>query len=332
MAAIKIKMSPGKSITTPLRDLLNKQEAAVLITLIVFTSFFYVRNDAMLSSVTIISILRTMAYPGLIGMGMVLLMITGEIDLSTSAVMSLCAVFAAYLMAVVGWPIWLSVVCALAVAVLVGVVNALVSVKIGVNSLIATIGVGFAARSASYMFTQGAPVYPLPPEITAFGELRPLNLSVAFVLLLLLIVVVQIALNWTRFGAMVFATGGNKTAAEVCGINTSLIKTICFIFTSLLSGCAGLLTMCGLPMPAGDPIIGRNLELNIIVGVVLGGVSFFGGRGSAIGTFLGIMLMQVIYSGLPIARFNPYWQIPALGMLLIVAASVDVIRHRKDEK
>lgn len=322
-------MNSNNRIMAFLRGVFSKQETAIIIPFVVFTLFFYARNPAMLSTVTIVSILRTMAYPGLIGMGMVLLMITGEIDLSTASVMSLSAVFAAYLMAVVGWPIWLSVVCALIVAILVGVLNAVVTVNVGVNSLIATIGTGFAVRSAAYLFTQGSPIYPLPPEITQFGELRPLGISVTFVLMLALMVIVQIVLNRTRFGAMVFATGGNPIAAQVCGINPNRVKFFCFIFTSFLCGCAGLLTMCSLPMPAGDPIIGKLLELDIIVGIVLGGVSFFGGRGSAIGTFFGIMMMQLIRSGLPIARFDPYWQMATLGALLLVAASVDVIRHRR---
>ncbi len=90
--------------------------------------------------------------------------------------------------------------------------------------------------------------------------------------------------------------------------------------------------MSQLPLPSGDPIIGRNLELDIIAGVILGGVSFFGGRGSAIGTLFGVMLMQVVRSGMIIARFDPYWQTPVLGALMVAAASVDVIRHRRQDR
>jgi ribose transport system permease protein len=144
-------------------------------------------------------------------------------------------------------------------------------------------------------------------------------------------VVVQIILNRTRWGSMVYATGGNRVAAEMCGINTGRVKLICFMLTSFLAGCAGLLILSQLPLPAGDPIIGRNLELNIILGVVLGGVSLFGGRGSAIGTILGVILMQIVASGLIIARFDPYWQTAVLGALLLIAASVDVLNHRSRE-
>ncbi len=326
------KVTTGQSVMASLRRLLTKQEAAILIPFIALTLFFYLRNPAMLAPLTVTSILRTMAFPGLIGMGMVLLMISGEIDLSTASVMSLTAVFTAVLIRDVGLPIWVSVVISLGVALLIGLINALLTVKVGVHAVLTTLGVGFAVRGISYLFSNGLPIYPLPPEVGEIGSLRPFGLSAAFVLMILIMVVVQILLNRTRWGAMIFATGSNKLAAQICGINTNLVKTLCFMLTSFLAGCSGLLYMSQLPLPSGDPIIGRNLELDIIAGVILGGVSFFGGRGSAIGTLFGVMLMQVVRSGMIIARFDPYWQTPVLGALMVAAASVDVIRHRRQDR
>ncbi len=100
--------------------------------------------------------------------------------------------------------------------------------------------------------------------------------------------------------------------------------------TSFLSGCAGLLTMSQLPGTPGDPIIGLNLELDILAGVIVGGVSLYGGRGSAIGTLIGVSFIQIVRSGLVIGHFNPYLQLPALGLLLMLAVAWDVIRHKKN--
>jgi ribose/xylose/arabinose/galactoside ABC-type transport system permease subunit len=130
---------------------------------------------------------------------------------------------------------------------------------------------------------------------------------------------------------MLFATGGNRTAAEMCGISTPRVKTLCFVFTSFMAGVSGLLLMSGLPIPSGDPIIGYNLQLPIILGVMLGGVSLYGGRGSAVGTAIGVILMQVVYSGMVIARFSADYQIAVLALLLLVAASVDVVTHYRRE-
>lgn len=314
-----------------LHSLLARQEAAIIILLFALLAFFYSRNSAMLAPTTIVSILRTIAFPGLIAMGLVQLMIAGEIDLSTGAMMSLGAVFAAKLIRDVGLPMPAAVACSLGLALLVGLTNALLTVKVGVPAVITTIGTAFIVRGISYSFTNGLPIYPLPPEVGIIGSWRPLGLSFTFFLMLGLMIVVQIMLNQMRWGARLYSTGGNKVAAQVCGINTDRVKTICFMVTSLLAGTAGMLTMSQLPLTSGDPVIGRNLELDILVGVIVGGVSFYGGRGSAVGAFLGVAFIQVVRSGLVIARFDSYLQIPVLGVLLVIAAAVDVLRHGRRE-
>jgi ribose transport system permease protein len=325
------RATTGTAITGFLRGVLTRQETAIILPFVAISLFFYSRNHAMLSPLFISSLLRTMAYPGLIAMGMVMLMISGEIDLSTERVMSFSAVAAAWLMKMAGWPIWLSVVAALVGALLIGAINAWLTVKMGVNSIISTIAVGFAVHGLSYLPTNGLPIYPLPAGVAYLGNLRPLGVSFGFWLMIGLMVVIQLILNGTRWGNMVFATGGNRQAAEICGINTARVKTVCFMLTSLLAGVSGLLVMSGLPLTPGDPVIGKDLSLNIIAGVILGGVSFYGGRGTAIGTLFGVVMMQVIRSGLVVAHFDMYYQFPVLGAFMVLAASVDIIRHRRRE-
>jgi len=321
----------GQGLNRILQALAARQEAVIILLIVVVGAFFYSRNTAMLDGATVRSILRTMAFPGLISMGMVQLMIAGEIDLSTGAVMSLAAVFAAKLIRDVGLSVPESVLCAMGVSLLVGLANGLLTVKVGIPAVITTIGMSFIARGISYSFTNGLPIYPLPPEVAIIGSWKPLGISFTFFLMLGVMVVVELLLNRTRWGAMLFATGGNKLAAQVCGINTDRVKIICFMATSLLAGMAGMLTMSQLPMTPGDPIIGKNLELDILAGVIVGGVSFYGGRGSAIGSFLGVAFIQLVRSGVVIARFSSYLQVPVVGVLLVLAAVVDVLRHRRSE-
>jgi ribose transport system permease protein len=326
------KTSLSAEIGDFLRSILGRQETGIILLTIFLMAFFYSRNPAMLAPLTIVSILRTMAFPALIAMGMVQLMIAGEIDLSTGAMMSLSAVFAAKLIRDAGIPIPVAALCSLGVAVLVGLANAIITVKVGVPAVITTIGTMFIVRGVSYSFTNGLPIYPLPAEVGIIGSWRPLGISFTFFLALSLMVVVQILLSRTRWGSALFATGGNKLAAQVCGINTDRVKTICFVETSVLAGVAGMLTMSQLPQTPGDPIIGRNLELDILAGVIIGGVSFYGGRGSAIGAFVGVFFIQLVRSGLVIGRFDSFLQAPILGLLLMIAASVDVLRHRRSER
>ena len=273
----------------------------------------------MLDPKTISSILRTIAFPALISMGMVQLMIAGEIDLSTAAVMSFCAVLSAKLIKDFNFEVPEAVIIALLFSLLIGFVNAILTVKIGIFSVIATIGTGFVVRGSSYMFTNGVPIYPMPESFAFLGSMRPLNISFTFFLMLGIALLVQFLLTSTKWGTSIYATGSNRQAAEVSGINTFRVKLICFMATSFLSGCAGLLTMSQLPGTPGDPIIGLNLELDILAGVIVGGVSLYGGRGSAIGSLIGVAFIQIVRSGLVIGHFNPYLQLPALGLLLMLA-------------
>lgn len=321
----------SKRLAGSARNLLDRQEVGIVLLSIALTAFFYSRNPAMLAPATLVAILRTMAFPALIAMGMVQLMIAGEIDLSTGAMMSLTAVLAAKLIRDAGLSIPAAVLCALGAAALVGLINAFFTVKVGVPAVITTIGAMFLVRGVSYSFTNGLPIYPLPLEVGIIGSWRPLGISFTFVLVLGIMLVVQLLLSWTRWGSALFATGGNKLAAQICGINTDRVKTICFVATSLLADMAGLLTMSQLPQTPGDPIIGKNLELHILVGVIIGGVSFHGGRGSAVGAFIGVFFIQLVKSGLVVGRFDSFLQTPVLGFLLTLAAVVDVVRHRGDE-
>lgn len=305
------------------------QEFAILIPFFLLLTFFYTRNEAMLNEITIFSILRTIAFPALIAMGMVQLMIAGELDLSTGAVMSFSAVFTAKLIRDLDFAVAEAVLIALFVSIIFGLLNAFLTIKIGIFSVIATIGTGFMIRGGSYLFTNGLPIYPLPESFALLGSLRPFNLSFTFLLMIILTIIVQILLRSSKWGTALYATGSNLKAAKMAGINTTKVKTICFVTTSFLSAVAGLLTMSQLPGTPGDPIIGLNLELDILVGVIVGGVSLYGGRGSAIGTFIGVAFIQLVRSGLVIAHFNPYLQLPALGMLLMIAVAWDVIRHKK---
>ena len=305
------------------------QEFAILIPFFLLLLFFYTRNEAMLNKITIFSILRTIAFPALIAMGMVQLMIAGELDLSTGAVMSFSAVFTAKLIRDLEFAVAEAVLIALAVSIIFGLLNAFLTIKIGIFSVIATIGTGFMIRGGSYLFTNGLPIYPLPESFALLGSLRPLNLSFTFLLMIALTIIVQILLRSSKWGTALYATGSNLKAAKMSGINTTKVKTICFVTTSFLSATAGLLTMSQLPGTPGDPIIGLNLELDILAGVIVGGVSLYGGRGSAIGTLIGVAFIQLVRSGLVIAHFNPYLQLPALGILLMIAVAGDVIRHKQ---
>jgi ribose transport system permease protein len=303
------------------------QDVELLLPVVAVSLLFYSLNPAMFAPATVRSVLFAASYPALAGLGLALLMIAGEIDLSTGPVMGVCAIAAGWLMRYVGWPAWAGAAGGLTVALLVGLINGLLTVKLGAPSLVATLAVGITIRGASYMFTAGIPIYPLAPEMAALSEWRFLGLPAIALLMLAVLVIVQVVLRQTRWGSAIYATGGNRVAAEQCGIDADLVKVACFMLTSLLAGGAGLMVMS--QIRAADPIIGRSFEMYILIGVVLGGVSFYGGRGSPFNTVLGALLVQIVKTGLILAHINPAWFVLILGVVLAVAAGMGTLQHRR---
>jgi len=127
-------------------------------------------------------------------------------------------------------------------------------------------------------------------------------------------------------GRKVYATGGNKEVARIAGINTPWVQISCYILTGGLAGLAGMLLMSQLNV--GQPEIGVGWELDVIAAVVIGGTSLFGGAGTVTGTFLGLLIMQVVRSGLVVTGVNTHWQTVAVGVIMVTAVWVDLLRRK----
>ncbi|MBM3999412.1 MAG: ABC transporter permease [Planctomycetes bacterium] len=301
-------------------------EAGILAPLVVCAVVFQSINPTFLGESSVSAILRAMAFVGMIAVGQTWLMISGGIDLSVGSVAGLCAITASWLMKAQGWPVPAGIAAGLAVGAAAGLINGVLSVRIGIPAFIATLGMLYVARGLNYLLCKGYPIYPIPDALKEFGRAEPLGLSWAFLLFAALVVLADLCLRRTVYGRMVYATGGNVEVAAIAGIPTTRVRIACYVFTGALAAAAGILLMCQLNV--GQPEIGTGWELDVIASVVIGGVSLFGGVGTVVGTFLGLLLMQVVRSGLVVAGVNTHWQTVAVGVIMVVAVGVDLLRRR----
>ncbi len=308
------------------RRVLSIPEMGVLVPLVALLWVFNSMDEAMLSHDNIVVMLRTMSYTGIIAVGQTLLMIAGELDLSVGMVAGLSGVVSSLLMAEHGWSGGPALLAGLLIGCIAGLINGLVTVKVGLPAFVTTLGMLFMARGISFALTNGYFVYGIADWVGEFGTATPLGLSWNFLIFVALVIIGDFILRQTIFGSMITATGGNKQAAQVAGINTDRVKIACFVLTGILASIAGLLVMANLK--TGDPNVGTAWELRVIAICVIGGISLFGGVGTALGTSLGIMLMQVVRSGLVIVEVDINWQNVAVGIILAAAASVDMLRRR----
>jgi len=309
-----------------LRKLWEVPELGVLVPLVACTLLFYGVSHSFLSYNSIASMLRAMAFVGIIAVGQTWLMIAGEIDLSVGSVAGFCAVVSAWLMKHAGFSVEAGLAAGLFFGCLAGLINGIVAVRFGIPAFIATLGMLYIARGFNYLLCKGYPVYPIPDSLKAFGRADPLGLSWAFVIFVGAALIGDFSLRKTVYGRRVYATGGNKEVARIAGINTDWVKLKCYILTGALAGLGGMLLMAQLNV--GQPEIGVGWELDVIASVVIGGVSLFGGIGTVTGTFLGLMIMQVVRSGLVVTGVNTHWQTVAVGVIMILAVGVDLLRRR----
>ena len=309
-----------------LRKLWAIPEAGIFVPLLVFTLVFFCLNQSFLEPNSVAAMLRAMTFVGIIAVGQTWLMIAGGIDLSVGSVAGLCAIVSSWLMKTQGLPVEAGLLAGLAVGFMAGLVNGLIVVRFGIPAFIATLGMLYVARGLNYLLCQGYPIYPIPDPLKDLGRAEPLGLSWAFVAFVLLAGIGDFALRRTVYGRMVYATGGNVEVARIAGINTAWVQIGCYMLTGAMAAVAGMLLMSQLNV--GQPEIGVGWELDVIASVVIGGVSLFGGVGTVVGTCLGLLIMQVVRSGLVVTGVNTHWQTVAVGVIMVTAVGVDLLRRR----
>jgi ribose transport system permease protein len=301
------------------------QESGVLILTVLFIIVVTARNQVFISPANIFDVLRASGFTLITTVGMTMVLIAGGLDLSVGSVLGLGGIVCSMALAA-GFPIIIAILAGVASGAFVGLVNAFIIVKMGISSLMVTLGTQYVARGVCMGLTKGVPIYPLPQ---AFQNLEQKNWfwSVPNVVIIaaLIAFIAFIVMKYTIFGRNVYAVGGNQEAARISGVNVRRIAFSVYILTGALAGLTGVLMTARLA--SGQPNAGTGYELTVIAAAVIGGTSAFGGVGSIVGSALGAIFMQIMGNSLTIMRINVYWQNMAIGIILLVAVIIDQYRR-----
>ena len=316
--------------------LLRRREASIFVVAVALTLFFQAQNSVFLESDNIKNITESMAPIALIAAGEVMLLISGEIDLAVGRVFALSP-------ALVWWlcdpekhnlPLWLGIVLALLISASVGLTSGVITTFLHVPSFITTLGMLFFLNGITLHLTEGSQQF-MPGGETfhkIFGsqpEQYTLFLNSEFFWALGLVLVVQVILTWTRWGLWTFATGGNLVGAAESGVNVRRIKIGNFVLANFLAGFAGILDSTRIttivPLQGGP-----DLMFLAVAGAVIGGTSLFGGVGTVIGSFIGVLVLIILRTGLNIIGVSAFTfdLIIGLAILLSMIANVQVARLR----
>jgi ribose transport system permease protein len=261
-----------------------------------------------------------------VSVGMTLVLIAGGIDLSVGSVMALSASVMGVMVAAWGLPAWVGALACLVVGAACGAVNGAVTVVWSVPSFIVTLGMLEIARGGAYLVTGSQTMY-LGARVEGLGAPLPgLGVSPAALAALALVVAAQVMLTRTVFGRYLVAIGTNEEAVRLSGINPRWPKLAVFILAGLMSGLGGLFSASHLA--AADPNGASGLELSAIAAAVIGGTSLLGGRGSVVGTFLGVVMIAVLQNGLAQVGASEPAKRVITGAVIVLAVVIDTYRER----
>ncbi|MEO3886403.1 ABC transporter permease [Nonomuraea sp. B5E05] len=303
-----------------IRDQLIRHSMVVVMLLII--AYFSYRS-ARFGTLDNLQTIAIAAAPfALIALGQTLVILTGGIDLSVGSVIALSAMTAAY--TVKGHPerLWLALLVAMLVGLAAGAVNGFLVSKVNVPPFIVTLGMLTTASGLAYVVGQGAPINGLPQNFGEIANNKIFGLQIPVVVMIVGIVALALVMKRTSYGMRVYAVGGNPVAAQIAGVKTTRILFSVYALSGLLAGLSGV--MLASRVISGPPNLGQGYELDAIAAVVIGGASLLGGRGSILGTALGLFLIQTLNNGLDILVVPAYWQSVIKGALIVAAVTVDV--------
>ena len=310
------------------------QSYIALVAIFIIAATISVKNgrNMFLSSRNLTNVLRAVSETGIISIGITLVVLMGDIDLSVGAVVGLVSTGSAAVMVNNGFAFIPTIIASLVIGGAFGLVNGLVITRMRIQAFIVTLATMNIARGLARFWSNGIGI-PLSygigpglaaPEFEFLQERIGGEFPVPAVIYLVLVLIFSIVMNKTRFGRQIYAIGGNPTAAHLSGINVKRIKTIAFMLCAMLAGVAGMIHSAQISQ--GGPNEGMGYELNAIAATAIGGTSMAGGKGTIFGSLIGALILGMLDNMLGLNGVNSNLQLVVKGILIIVAVFAQAAR------
>ena len=312
---------------TAFQRLVARPEFGPLVLLIAELLVFYAINPAFLSPLNISNTLAFSVELGLVALAMTLLMTSGEFDLSVGSLFGLSPVIVWTLFNAGSLPLEVSFIVALLVAAFIGYINGWFVTKLKIPSFLVTLGMLLVARGTALFITDGFPQrtwnsgdHWLAQLLVGDFHVGPFRIYMSLFWFIIVAVILGYTLTQTKFGNWIQASGGNPNAARARGVNVDGTKVKLFILSAMLSAFAGIIS--SIRTSAANPNSGTGYELEVIAMVVIGGTALTGGRGTIIGTVIGIFILRIMRNGIvmigvPGLAYNIFIGAIILGMMAL---------------
>lgn len=301
----------------------------VIWVLLVMLVFFTITGPTFLTMENALNLSRQGAILMILCMGVIIVKITGGMDLSNGGIISLAGMVLAWCLVRINLPIWLSFVLAVLLAGFLGFLNGFFVSIMKIPSFIATLGTQGIAVGIALGMNGGNVIADLPEATNFIGNQDLLGIPIPLIISILMFILTFVLLNYTKFGIYVYAIGGNEEALKLAGKPVVLYKILAYAYSGLTAGIAALiLTSRNM---AAQPTVGIGLEFQAFAGVVLGG-SYMAGRGTVTGAALGALVILILRNGLNIIGIPTYLQLAIFGSVLITAIVLSTIMERNVQK
>ncbi|MCI2958431.1 ABC transporter permease [Agromyces atrinae] len=316
-------------------------EGRAFLALILIIVVFSLLSPNFLTVGNVLIMASHVAIYALLGLGMLLVILNGGIDLSVGSTLGFSAVIAGFLLQGVpinflgitlfpSLPVVVLLSCAVGAAV--GLVNGILVSKFNVAPFVATLGMLYVVRGLALLMTNGLTINDLAgdPELgnTGFDWLgfnRLFGVPIGVIIMGIVALALGFTLGRTKFGRWLYASGGNERAAELSGVPVKSVKIWVYVISGICAAIAGLILASTLT--SASPTAGNTYELTAIAAVVIGGAALTGGRGNVRGTLLGAFVIGFLSDGLVIVGVSAYWQMVFMGAVIVVAVLLNTLQY-----
>lgn len=323
--AASARPTSGRRARAALRRVFMQREAALAGFIVVICVALFIATPDFLTVGNIKAVLLGLSVEGIIAIGMTVLLASGGFDLSVGSVLAFGGVVGGMLV-LAGLPAALSIVLAVVICAVIGVINGALVAKAKINCFIVTLGSLSVFQGAVLLAGGGFGITGLPAGFTNIGQNSIATVQLPIIIVIALAIIGDFLLRRSRVFRYAYYVGSNERAARLTGIPVERVQILGYVLTAALAGFAGVIQAARFGSASVE--VGQTTPLDVIAAVVIGGASLAGGAGTVLGSILGVLLLQLIINALSLLGVATYWQPIASGLVLIAAVGFDAFTGR----
>ena len=313
-----------------LKNVFASSNFGLFVAALVLFAVLSIFSDSFLTSYNMYTIGRTLSLYAFIGLSQAIVLVVGDMNLSVGAIGGLATITAGYLIDIRHFPSWLAILAALLVGIFCGALNGVITTKFGINAFIVTLATSFIFTGVNFGFTQGFSFVNIPLPFTIIGKGKVFGIPFLFIFAVLCLIVLSLFFKFTIAGRRLLAVGENSEASKFSGINIDKIKMLSHILSGFIASLAAVLYLSR--MGSASPVTGQDWLIISFAVAIIGGTGLSGGSITAFGLLIGAIIMVMIKNGLIMMQTNVYWEQAFLGLLILVAVSIDRVRTVYNQK